>query len=76
MSMDQVGHPHDELTHATPVKTMRDPIFRLVGVRNHPLVDVLCLGVVAGITPTVVDMNMPPHGRAHQIAEHRGTVVI
>jgi len=76
MRNGQVRNPHDELTHATPVKTMCDPVFRLVGVWNHPLVDVFSFGIIAWVTTAVVNMHVPPHGRAHQIAEHRGSVVI
>jgi hypothetical protein len=55
---------------------MRDPILRLVGVWNHSLADMLCFGIIAGITAAIVDVHMSPHQLAHQIAKHRGTIVV
>jgi hypothetical protein len=58
------------------MKAMRNPILGLVGVRNHALVDMLCLGIIAGITAAIVYVHMSPHRVAHQIAQHRGTIVV
>ncbi len=76
MSKNKVVYSYDELTRPAPVKTMCDPILWLIRIWGHSFIDVLCFGIIAGITTTVIDMDMSPHRCAHQIAKHRGTVVV
>jgi hypothetical protein len=65
---DQSERLHDELTHAAPVEAMCDPVFRLVRVWVHSLVDMEDFGIIMRIAATVVDMHVSPQRRAYQIA--------
>ena len=47
---------------------MRDPVFRLVGVWRYSLGNVLGSGIVGVKTAANVNMRMPSHRLAHQIA--------
>jgi hypothetical protein len=67
---------YDERTHSAPVKTMSNPIFRLVGVWNHYFFNMLCFGIIAGIAAAIVDVHMSPHRVANQIAQHGRTIVV
>jgi hypothetical protein len=58
------------------MKAMRNPILRLVRIRNHFLVNMLCFWIIARISAAIVNVHMSPHGFAHQIAQHRGAIVV
>jgi hypothetical protein len=75
MSKTSKGSSEDELTHPTPVKAMCDPVFRLIGVWNDYLVDMKDFRIMR-ITTTVIDVHMPPHRRAHQVAQHGSTIIV
>ena len=57
------------------MKTMGNPIFRVIRVRGHSLVDVLCLRIIARISATVVDMHVSLHRSAYEVAQQRVAIV-
>ena len=61
------------LTHSTPVESVSDRVLRLVRIWCQPFMDMLDVCTIARTTirsPTVCDMNMPPHRRTYKIAHH------
>ena len=65
----------DELTHPTPVKAVCNPVLRSVGVWNDSLVDMKDFRMMR-VTTTVVDVHVPPHRGAYQVAQHGSTVIV
>jgi hypothetical protein len=58
------------------MKSMRDPVFRFIGVWRYSLGDVLSFRIMGIGTAANVNMDMSSHRLAHHIAQHRATIVV
>jgi hypothetical protein len=58
------------------MKSMRDPVFRFIGVWRYSLGDVLGFGIMGIGTAANVNMDMSSHRLAHHTAQHRAAIVV